>query len=116
MGLSDSLPGAQRLCIPIARWSLALPPDRVSQAPRLIFPRALSPTIPEGPLAAYACCFTNGLVWLRPSRRIGHLRFPIETESGSLALRLACSPRRVRRLHYWSPRSLGYVLNRQFTR
>jgi len=34
---------------------------RASQAPRLILPRALSPTTPEGPLAAYACCFTNGL-------------------------------------------------------
>jgi hypothetical protein len=39
----------------------ALAPDRASQAPRLIIPRALSPTTPEGPLAAYACCFTNGL-------------------------------------------------------
>ena len=31
-------------------------------------------------------------VWLHPSRRTGHLRFPIEAESGSLALRLTCSP------------------------
>ena len=36
-------------------------PDRASQAPRLIFPRALPPTTPEGPLAAYACCFPTGL-------------------------------------------------------
>ena len=59
---------------------------------RLICPRALSPSTPEGPMAAYACCFTIGLVWLRLSRQIGHLRIPIEAESGSLALRLACSP------------------------
>jgi len=31
-------------------------------------------------------------VWLHPRRRTGHLRFPIEAASGSLALRLACSP------------------------
>src|SRR6266498_3908543 len=68
------------------------PSCRASQAPRLIFPRALSPTTPEGPLAAHACCFTSDLVWLHPSRRTGHLRIPIEAESGSLALRLACSP------------------------
>ena len=82
----------RRLCIPTGRWSLSLPPWRASQAPRLIFPRALSPTTPEGPLAASACCFTTGLVWLHPSRRTGHLRLPIEAESGLLALRLACSP------------------------
>ena len=52
---------SRRLCLPNARWSLSLPPCRASQAPRLICPRALSPTTPEGPLAAYACCFTNGL-------------------------------------------------------
>ena len=56
------------LCIPAARWSLSLPPDRASQAPRLIFPRALSPTTPEGPMTAYACYFAIGLVWLHPSR------------------------------------------------
>ena len=82
----------RRLSLPVARWSLALPPYRASQAPRLIFPRALSPTTPEGPLAACACCFTSGLVWLHPSQRTGHLRISIEAESGSLALRLACSP------------------------
>ena len=75
------------------RASLAFrsPPGRVSQAPRLICPRALSPTTPEGPLAAYACCFTSG-VWLHPSRQTGHLRIPIEAESGSLTLRLTGSP------------------------
>ncbi len=82
----------RRLCLPSARWSLSLPPCRTSQAPRRICPRALSPTTPEGPLAARACCFTIGLVWLHPSRRTGHLRIPIEAESGLLALRLACSP------------------------
>ena len=51
----------RRLCIPAERWPLSPPPRRASQAPRLIFPRALSPTTPEGPLAAFACCFTTGL-------------------------------------------------------
>ena len=36
-------------------------------------------------------CFPTGFR-LHPSRRTGHLRIPIEAESGSLALRLACSP------------------------
>src|SRR5271169_6860380 len=93
MGLSDSRPG--RSPVMSFRRSVAclrMLPCRVSQAPLLICPRALSPTTPEGPLAAFACCFTRGLVWLHPSRRTGHLRLPIEAESGSLALRLACSP------------------------
>src|SRR5713226_4547788 len=92
MGLSDS---RQRrfagYVFPPSVARFRSPPCRASQAPRPIFPRALSPTTPEGPLAASACCFTSGL-WLHPSRRTGHLRLPIEAESGSLALRLACSP------------------------
>src|ERR1019366_3093602 len=81
----------RRLCLPVARWSPLLPPCGASQAPRLIFSRALSPTTPEGPTAACACCFAAGF-WLHPSRRTGHLRIPIEAESGSLALRLTGSP------------------------
>ena len=93
MGLSDSRHDRSAgYVFPSYVARFRSPPRRASQAPRLIFPRALSPTTPEGPLAALACCFTNGLVWLHPSRRTGHLRFPIEAESGSLALRLACSP------------------------
>ena len=83
---------APRLCIPAARWSLALPPDRASQAPRLIFPRALSPTTPEGPMVAYACYFTTGLVWLHPSRADWPPSYSYRGRIGSLALRLACSP------------------------
>ncbi len=64
-------------------------------------------------MVALACCFTGG-VWLHPSRRTGHLRFPIEAESGSLALRLACSPP-IPPAPSLDPRSFGYVLNRQFT-
>ena len=93
MGLSDSRPGrcAGYVFPPnVARFRS--PPGRASQAPRLICPRALSPTTPEGPLAAFACCFTSGLVWLHPSRQTGHLRIPIEAESGLLVLRLTCSP------------------------
>src|SRR5271157_4022437 len=93
MGLSDSRQGRfAGYVFPPSVARFRLPPCRASQAPRPIFPRALSPTTPEGPLAAFACCFTSGLVWLHPSRRTGHLRIPIEAESGSLALRLACSP------------------------
>src|SRR5437868_15515173 len=91
MGLSDS-----RHCrcdgyvFPPSVARFRSPPCRVSQPPRLISPRALSPTTPEGPVAACARCFTTG-VWLHPRRRTGHLRIPIEAESGSLPLRLACS-------------------------
>ncbi len=67
MGLSDSRQdryGSYVFPPRVARFRTL--PCRASQAlkreaPRLIYPRALSPTTPEGPLAAYACCFTNGL-------------------------------------------------------
>src|SRR5713226_4961895 len=77
---------------PAARWLLPLPPDRASQAPRLIFPRALSSTTPEGPMAACACCFTTGLVWLHPSRADWPPSYSYRGRIGSLALRLACLP------------------------
>jgi len=60
MGLSDSRPGPiPRLCIPSGRRDpvVRLPPCRVSQVPRLIYPCALSPTTPEGP--AGACSFAS---------------------------------------------------------
>jgi len=62
MGLSDSLSGRSRGYVfppHVARFRWLS--CRASQAPRLICPRALSPTTPEGPLAACACCFTTGL-------------------------------------------------------
>ena len=107
---------SQWLCIPAARWSHSLPPDRVSQAPRLIFPRALSPTTPEGPAIACACCFTTGLVWLHPSRADWPPSYSYRGRIGFTCVTARVFASRVRQLHYWSPRSLGYVLNRQFTR
>jgi len=80
-----------RLCLPVARWWLSLPSCRASQAPRLLFPRALSPTTPGGPVVAFARCFTTGCRF-HPSRRTDRLHLPNEAESGSLALRLACLP------------------------
>src|SRR5579864_7253917 len=82
-----------RLCIPAARWLLPLPPDRASQAPRLIFSRALSPTTPEGPNRCIRLLLRDSVLsGFIQVGRTGHLRFPIEAESDSLALRLACSP------------------------
>jgi len=52
---------------------------------------ARCPQPPRKARRVLACCFPTGFR-LHPSRRTGHLRFPIEAESGSLALRLACSP------------------------
>jgi hypothetical protein len=89
-----------RLCLPARRWSLALPSWRASQAPQLIFPRALSPTTPEGPAGAFACCYPTGIFRLHPARKTGRLQLANEAESGSLALRLAYSP------HEFSPAPL----------
>ena len=105
----------RRLCLPAARGSLSLPPRRASQAPRPIFPRALSPTTPEGPAGAPACHFPTGVFRLQLVRKTGRLRLSNEAESSSLALRLACSPPEPHWLPYGNPRSFGYMSNRQFT-
>jgi len=53
MGLSDSRPGrCAGYVFPPRVARLRSLPGRASQAPRLIFPRALPPITPEGPLAA----------------------------------------------------------------
>ena len=77
MSLSDSRPGPfPPLWIPSGRWTVARPPCRVSQVPRPIFPRALSPSTPEGPASAPARCFPAG-VRLHPLRKTGHLQLII---------------------------------------
>jgi hypothetical protein len=43
-------------------------------------------------MAACACCFTTGLVWLHPSRADWPPSYSYRGRIGSLALRLACSP------------------------
>ncbi len=62
------------------------------------------------------------LCWLHPARRTGRLRFANEAESGSLALRLACSPCEfpptplLRSTLAWPPRTGNYMANSfQFT-
>ena len=88
---------------------------RVSQVPRLICRHALSPTTPESPAAAYACCFTAD-DRLQPSRRISHSQWSNEVESGSLALRLAPSPFEASHQRDYSRlRSIGYMSNKQST-
>jgi len=63
----------------------------VSQVPRLIFARALSPLTPEGSTVANAHCFTADarlhLIW-----QAGRLHQCNEAETSSLSLRLARSP------------------------
>jgi len=100
---------ALRLCLPDARCQLSLPPGRASQAPRLISPRALSPTTPEGPLAACACCFAIGLSGFTLVGRLATFVFlsrpnRVHLHYGS-RVRLP-----TRQLHYRSPRSFGYTL------
>ena len=91
-GLSVFLPGHRAVMYSRATLTPFPPPRRISQASRLICPRALSPTTPEGLSVASTCCFPASLVRLHLCRQAGHLRFPIEAESGLLALRLTCSP------------------------
>src|ERR1700738_2694479 len=99
--------------LPAARWSLALPPCRASQAPRLIFPRVLSPTTPEGPASALACCFLTGVFRLHPARRTGRLRLANEAESGLLHYGSRVRRPSSRQFHYWNSLSFGYMQNRQ---
>jgi hypothetical protein len=77
MGRSDSrsgpLPG---LCFPLERRGSTPPPRRVSQAPRLICPHALSPFTPESPKAAVAHCFTSGNR-LHHTWKTGHFPFAL---------------------------------------
>ena len=115
MSRSDSRPGPPPgLFIPPARWPhLAGPPRRVSQVPRLICPRALSPSTPEGPAAALAPCFTAS-VRLHPRGRTGHLQEPL-TRPNRVHLRYGSRVRfaRLRRTDYSVSRSLGYLPNGQ---
>ena len=71
--------------------SISPPRHWVSQVPRLIFARALSPLTPEGSLSALAHCFLNDSR-LRHLRKIGRLHWCHEAGTSSLALRLARSP------------------------
>ena len=106
MGLSDS-PQGRRVgyVFPPGVGRSSLPPCRASQAPRLIFPRALSPTTPEGPASALACCFLTGVLRLHPARRTGRLHLANEAESGLLHYGSRVRRQSSRQLHYWNSRS-----------
>jgi hypothetical protein len=114
MDRSDSRPGPlPGLFIPPERWTALRPPRRASQVPRLICPRALSPTTPEGPAAASALCFAAS-VRLHPRGRTGHLQVPL-TRPNWVHLRYGSRVRsaRLRRTNYSVSRSLGYLSNGQ---
>jgi hypothetical protein len=114
MGRSDSQTGPHPgLFIPPARWTALRPPRRVSQVPRLICPRVLSPTTPEGPAAASALYFTAS-IRLHPRGRTGHLQAPL-TRPDRVHLRYGSRIRltRLRQTNYFVPRSLGYLSNGQ---
>ena len=111
---SDSRPGPPPgLCFPLRRWSLSRPPRRVSQVPRLICPRALSPTTPEGLAAALAPYFTAS-VRLHPRGRTGHLQEPL-TRPNRVHLLYGSRVRfaRLRQTNCFASRSLGYLSNGQ---
>jgi hypothetical protein len=92
---------------------LVEPDVRISQVPRLICPRALSPTTPEGLAAAFAPCFTAS-VRLHPRGWTGHLQAPL-TRPNWVYLRSGSRVRltRLRRMNYFISRSLGYLSNGQ---
>jgi hypothetical protein len=112
MGRSDSrsgpLPG---LCLPPERW--LPPPRRVSQVPRLIYPRVLSPPTPESPVAACAHYFVTG-VRLHHTSKIGHFPFAL---TGPYRVRWHYGPRvrlpGLRQRDYSRPRRVGYLSNEQ---
>src|SRR5713226_2844772 len=88
MGLSDSRQGPTTGYL----FPLAVAPLRASQVPQPIFPRALPPLTPTSPATASARYFIAGSR-LPLLRLIGHsFLLCNEAETGSLALRLACSP------------------------
>jgi hypothetical protein len=118
MGRSDSRPEPSlRLCIPSERWPLASGSlRRVSQVPRLICLRTPSPTTPVGPAGAFAHYFPADA---RPClvRETGHPHFAL-TRPKWVHLRYGLRIRlsRLRQWDYSHPRSIGYLLNEQFTR
>jgi hypothetical protein len=79
----------------------------------LIFPRALSPTTPEGPMSACACCFLTGVSGF--ILRGGLAAFDLLTRPNRVHLRYGSRVRlpSSRQLHYWISRSFGYMQNRQ---
>src|ERR1039457_2329132 len=108
MGLPDSRSGTfPGYVFPFTLAALSLPDG----SPRLL-DRSVHARCPQPPRKAQrvlACCFPTGFR-LHPSRRTGHFRFPVEAESGSLALRLTCSPiPMLRQMGCSIPRLLGYM-------
>ena len=112
MGLSDSLLGRAAVMFSRCTRSLSLPPYRASQAPRPIFPRALSPTTPEGPASAFACCFLTG-IFSGFILRGGLATFDLLTRPNRVHLRYGsrvCLPS-----HCWNPRSFGFDAEQAIT-
>jgi hypothetical protein len=104
---------APELCFPRRRWSSSRPPRRVSQVPRLIFPRVLSPSTPESPAVAFAHCFTAS-VRLHHTWKTGHFPFAL---TGPYRVRWRYGSRvrlpGLRRRNYSRPRPVGYLSNEQ---
>src|ERR1019366_6572461 len=109
MGLSDSLQGrpAGYVFPPGVGRSRSLPVGPPRLLDRSFHARCLQP--PRKARRVLACCFPTG-IRLHPSRRTGHFLFPIEAESSSLALRLACLPMpMLLQMGFSIPRLLGYM-------
>jgi len=91
----------------------ATSPVRMPSSPELICPRVLSPPTPEGPVAAFAHCFTTGV---RPhhTAKTGHFPFAL---TGPYRVHLRCGSRvrlpGLRQQDYSSPRLFGYLSNEQ---
>src|SRR5271165_6557166 len=120
MGLSDSRPDhsvsyvfpQKRRSLSLAVWP-GLPGAKARSSSADLSTRA----VPKHPGRSDGCSYLllhHRSVWLHLIRQTGHLRIPIEAESGSFSLRLACSPPAspITRTHA----RLATMLNRQFTR
>jgi len=117
MGLSDSLPGRSRgYVFPRRVGCFRFHP---TGPPRLLG-WSFHARCPQPPrkvrIAAYACCFAIGLVWLHPSRADWPPSFSYRGRIGFTCVTARVFASQVRQPHCWNSRSLGYVLNRQFTR
>jgi Recombinase zinc beta ribbon domain len=90
------------LMTPLSGAGNSIPSSRcwVSQVPRLISTRALSPLTPEGSSSAYARCFPDD-TRLRLIRQLGHLLGVTRPKRVRLRYGSRARLARLRTLHYW---------------
>ena len=116
MGLSDSRFKPAAVIGSHSRLPLTWLSNRVSQVPLLICPCALPPLTPRSPATASTYCFIAGFR-LHPYRADWPLPLRNEAETGLLVTTAArrFASRGFVKTDCSVSRSIGYMLNRQFT-